>query len=209
MSAPEVALPETLAGYTSDEALYCQNEQCGAFYARSTLVPPATNACPACGGALEGVSLGERIILPPDTQFRRRIYRSSAGSQFLVSAVIGGETKNSIHRPELCLPAQGYLLGGSIDLVAAGRPYHAVQMTPPGGPPSTMAYTFFNQEGFRTSSHLRRIFVDVWDRSVHNRIDRWVMVTVHASAPGGFTAMSSADRRMLEAFLSRLSEGLQ
>ena len=42
-------------------------------------------------------------------------------------------------------------------------------------------YTFFNQEGFRTASHTRRIFQDVLDRSFLNRIDRWVMVTVNAS----------------------------
>ena len=43
------------------------------------------------------------------------------------------------------------------------------------------AYTFFNQDGYRTSSHLRRIFRDVWDRSMRGRIDRWVMLTVHSS----------------------------
>ena len=42
-------------------------------------------------------------------------------------------------------------------------------------------YTFFNQNEVRTSSHLRRILLDTWDRSAYNRIDRWVMVTVNAS----------------------------
>ena len=34
-------------------------------------------------------------------------------------------------------------------------------------------------EGYRTSRHESRIWRDVWDRTVHNRIDRWVMITVH------------------------------
>ena len=57
------------------------------------------------------------------------------------------------------------------------------------------AYTFFNQLGYRTSSHFDRILRDIWDRSFHNRIDRWVMVTVNASR---------ADPRALEDFLRRL-----
>ena len=79
---------------------------------------------------------------------------------------------------------------------------------PPGGLPGTMAYTFFNQDGLRTASHLRRIFADVWDRSIHNRIDRWVMVTVHVSAPHGFSCASSFDRAQLANFLSLVAEGL-
>ena len=54
---------------------------------------------------------------------------------------------------------------------------------------------FFNQEGFKTASHVSRIFRDVVDRSVLNRIDRWVMVTVNASR---------SDDAGLAALLSRL-----
>ena len=157
MSAPEVELPVTLEGFTSDEVRYCQNEQCGGFFALSRLSPPATN-CPVCTAALDGIALGEHRILPPDTQFRRRLYRASSGAEFLVSAVIGGETKNSIHRPELCLPAQGFLMSRPPDITVAGRPFHVVEIRAPGGQPGTMAYTFFNQNGLRTASHLRRIF---------------------------------------------------
>ena len=46
-------------------------------------------------------------------------------------------------------------------------------------------YTFRNQAGFGTASHVSRIWRDVVDRSFLNRIDRWVMVTVNSSDPGG------------------------
>ena len=59
------------------------------------------------------------------------------------------------------------------------------------------AYTFFNQAGYRTSSHVKRIFRDVVDRSILGRIDRWVMVTVYAS---------TADERTLRDFLTKLKE---
>ena len=50
--------------------------------------------------------------------------------------------------------------------------------------PLRFAYTFFNQDGRRTASHVERILTDVWDRSVRSRIDRWVMLTVNSSGCG-------------------------
>ena len=96
-------------------------------------------------------------------------------------------------------------------LSAGGRPFRIVRVHGPSAPPTALAYTFFNQEGLKTASHLRRIFMDTWDRSVHNRIDRWVMVTVGASAPGsgeGFDPGDPALRRVLLDFLEPLGRSL-
>lgn len=72
-----------------------------------------------------------------------------------------------------------------------------------------LVYTFFNQAGMRTASHTRRILQDVLDRSFLNRIDRWVMVSVQASSPAGFSLDRTADRQALEAFLSQVMKGLR
>lgn len=133
--------------------------------------------------ALE-MSDAEREVLPNDTCIIKRKYTDVSGHWYVVSVVIGGTSKSSIHRPELCLPSQGFLMtnphsrdvdGSSWRLITLdfGREYL----------PMGFAYTFFNQAGYRTSSHLDRIFRDVWDRSVLNRIDRWVMVTINTSRP--------------------------
>jgi hypothetical protein len=45
-----------------------------------------------------------------------------------------------------------------------------------------------------------RILCDVWDRTVFNRIDRWVMITVNSSV---------ADDDRLLAFLARLKGGVE
>lgn len=130
------------------------------------------------------ISEAERTVLPNDTRILKRKYTDVAGHWYVVSVVFGGTSKSSIHRPELCLPSQGFLMtnphsreidGASWRLISLdfGREY----------PPMGFAYTFFNQAGYRTSSHLDRIFRDVWDRSVLNRIDRWVMVTINTSRP--------------------------
>lgn len=204
---PEFALPDVMEGYRVDEVRYCQNEQCSAMLPLSKLEKGREGVCPVCGGMMEGCSLGERTILPSDTRILKRIY-STPHSQFLVSAVIGGTSKSSIHRPELCMPAQGFLMLDPRDFTVDGRPYHAIRLENPRGPSTVLAYTFFNQAGVRTSSHVHRILVDIWDRSVLNRIDRWVMITVSAGNEGGFSLGHEADRATLEGFLSKLAKEL-
>ena len=211
MEPPEVSLPDNLPGCVAEGVRFCGNEQCARMWRSSELVDGQTT-CLACGGTLQDCSIGESTILPKDTRILKRVYRRPAdGVQFLVSAVIGGISKNSIHRPELCMPAQGYVMSDPRTFAVAGRPFHAIHLTGAGAPPSVLAYTFFNQAGVRTASHVRRIFIDTWDRSVHNRIDRWVMVTVNASVPFdtvGFDLRHDSDRLTLESFLRLLSEAL-
>jgi exosortase len=126
------------------------------------------------------VSEGELTILPKDTRIIKKMYESRSGAQFLASFVVGGTSRASIHRPELCLPSQGYVMSNPRNFDVGGRPWHVINIAKPGGASAMEAYTFFNQEGFRTASHTRRIWQDVIDRSVLNRVDRWVMLTVHA-----------------------------
>lgn len=90
-----------------------------------------------------------------------------------------------------------------------GFPFHAVHIISSFSQPSVLAYTFFNQAGVHTASHTRRIFTDTWDRSVLNRIDRWVMLTVNVSTLEGFSLDRPVDRSAMEKFLGALVKGLQ
>ena len=142
------------------------------------------------------ISEAERTILPVDTVIDKRRYVSLDG-EFHVSAVVGGRSKGSIHRPELCLPAQGFQMTSPRTVEVGGVEWHLVTLARKASSSMGFAYTFFNQDGYRTSSHLRRIFRDVWDRSMRGRIDRWVMMTVHSSV---------SDEARLAAFLDKLEE---
>ena len=141
------------------------------------------------------VSEAELTVLPADTQIEKRLYTAPDGHWFAVSAVIGGKSKSSIHRPELCLPTQGFQMMSPHTAEAGGVEWHLVMLARGSVPACGFAYTFFNQDGYRTSSHLKRIFRDVWDRSVRGRIDRWVMDTVYSP---------DADEARLVAFLDNL-----
>ena len=126
-------------------------------------------------------SEAELTVLPSDTIIEKRRYVADSGDWMVVSLVVGGKSKSSIHRPELCLPAQGLQMERPRTRSVAGRDWRFIDLASKDSPTFGFAYTFFNQDGFRTASHVSRIFRDVVDRSVLNRIDRWAMVTVNAS----------------------------
>lgn len=149
------------------------------------------------GFAVEDVPVGEAelTVLPADTGFVKRRYCNEAGEWFMVTAVIGGKSKNSVHRPELCLPSQGFQMSDPRTVEVDGVEWRLVSLARREASAMGFAYTFYNQDGFRTASHFRRIFRDIWDRSMHGRIDRWVMVTVNSS---------TAEERVVTEFLGRL-----
>lgn len=126
-------------------------------------------------------SEAETAILPRDTRIDKRLYSAADGAWFHVSLVVGGRSKGSIHRPELCLPTQGFQMRSPRSLVADGVEWRCVTIEKGDREPLGFAYTFFNQDGFHTASHVRRIARDVFDRGFRSRIDRWAMVTVTAS----------------------------
>ena len=141
-------------------------------------------------------SEAELKTLPKDTGIKKKkYYNSLTGDSFVVNVVIGGTSKGSIHRPELCLPSQGFQMVRPRNVKVSGRPWHVLDLEKGYGLPMGFAYTFFNQDGYATSSHMARIFQDVLDRSLLNRYDRWVMVTVNSAR---------ADEEVLVNFLKQL-----
>lgn len=140
-------------------------------------------------------SESELNVLPNDTKFVKAIYTRQNGEQKIVTAVIGGSSKSSIHRPELCLPAQGVQMVNPRTIDIDGISWRRITLAVRGCSSWGFAYTFFNQDGFATSSHISRILRDIWDRSVFNRIDRWVMVTVSSSTD---------DEENMNAFLAEI-----
>ena len=144
------------------------------------------------------MSEAEYETLPKDTTIIRRRYTAPDGHWYQASAVIGGRSKSSVHRPELCLPGQGYQMTAPHTLAVGPVSWRVLTLERGTEGRTGFAYTFVNGTGFRTSSNLVRIFTDVWDRSIRGRIDRWVMLTVSSSR---------SDDAGLAAFL-KLMEGV-
>jgi len=181
-------MPRLVGTFTATQPWYCQDETC-LHVATGGVEPDAqgVRSCPLCGGALAAVSLAERTVLPADTRILKAIYRSSVGRTYHVTVVVSGKSRMSIHRPEMCLPGQGFAITrneiASIPL-GGGRTLSAnvVQAGRGGETPIGFIYWFANPRK-EAVTHWDRIFSDVWARSVRNQINRWCMVTVNADRP--------------------------
>ena len=197
--APSAALPETLSVG-------------GADYVGVPVAPSAAET-----NLLVGATLSKRTYVPANQvaayvetsrrlaeleaqglkrEAERLAHQRDAIVAFAASTVVSGANKGSLHRPELCLPSHGFEMGESRTLRVGDLDWRLIPLHEKGGRPASLfAYTFFNQDGYRTDSHVARIWRDVWDRCVFNRADRWAMVTV---------MLNEADERRLTAALESL-----
>ena len=198
-------LPARVGEFMGEVPWFCHNPQCLAMAEEPELTRgPEGFVCPECGGRMAAVSLGEWSDLPKDTVIVKRNYRSADGLVYAVSVVVGGRQRNSIHRAELCLPAQGFAMldAARVPLALAdGRSLQVrrINAQRPGGARMSLVYWFLSHDRV-CCSHTERILMDVWDRSIHNRINRWVMIAVNVSS--GLDSPEGIER--FEAFLSEL-----
>jgi len=61
----------------------------------------------------------ELDMLPRDTVFARRLYQAEDGFSLMLSVVMMGTDRSSIHRPRWCLDGQGYRIVESVNLAIA------------------------------------------------------------------------------------------
>lgn len=199
-----VALPSYRAMYP----FYCQDEQCGAVTeSEDPGCPP--EKCPRCGGEIGPISIGEKTILPTDTRFLKCNYYDDMGDAWRVTVVVNGKSRQSIHRPEICLPAQGMSLenGHIEDFRLSGGETLAMHCydirSRLSASTSRMGHGyFFVSAHHRAAAHVKRILISVRDRAFFRRITRWAMVTV--SGEESFTATPER-REATAAFLSEFS----
>jgi hypothetical protein len=183
-------LPDAVDGIKGITPLFCQNEEC---MAETSVESGKTNNCPHCGGPVSEKTLAEQRILPADTLLARKRYAGPSGA-YTVSVVTGGLEQKSIHRPQQCLPAQGFAIdgrglikvrrerGGSLLLTSLRiRPANRA-----GSAGSVYAY-WFTDGATETPYHLARLFHVAADRIFRHTVSRWSYISV--STP----ALSSSD----------------
>ena len=200
-------LPANVGDFIGDTPWFCHNDQCLEVIEERQLKSLAADGtavrqCPKCGETLYGISLGEQTELPKDTVVMKRDYRASDGLAYRVSVVVGGRTRGSIHRAELCLPAQGFVMLSAKQLalrVPTGAPHRVrvISAKKADSVPFTLIYWFASRDR-ESCSHIARIWMDIWDRSIHNRINRWVMVSINMTS----TLEGDESTERLESFLA-------
>lgn len=170
------------------------------------------------GGAWLGkdqeVSDGERNTLGRETEFSRKAYKNARGSTpdsgdiIQASVVLSGRDMNtSIHRPEWCLPAQGWTIENSskveIDIPERGKLVATrlknMRFIPDKetGKPlvgkdgnkvilRNLDYYWFVGYDTTTASHTNRNIIDITDRLRHGYNQRWAFMTVAANVMENF-----------------------
>lgn len=140
------------------------------------------------------ISPQELIILAADTGFARRIYSNPFGDEVSISIVLSGQDMaNSIHRPERCLPAQGWTVVRS-DRVKVPIPgesplevtklFDVAERKVETGQMITfrnLTYYWFVGANGTTASHITRAAIDIKDRILYGENQRWAYVTVAAT----------------------------
>ena len=162
------------------------------------------------------VSEKERTVLGADkgTEFARKSYRNGQGYEIVASVVLSGEDMSrSIHRPERCMPAQGFtIIDKRTEPVAlpergseSARVLHVTRLqnvrtmtvdNGSGAPTSlyNVTYYWFVGHTDATGSHLWRTWLDVKDRLVHGYNQRWAYITVAGQIPPGLEKDPRAER---------------
>jgi len=169
-------------------------------------------------GKAADISESEHVILPTDTQFAKMLYSSLGGEQINCQVVLSGGEKRSIHRPETCLPAQGWTKktsqvipvklsdGRTLDVMklVISRP---VEVQPGVRKELTSIFIYwFVGKDITTPHHWYRILHTDWDRVVHGISHRWAYVIVSAPVLDGFVPGAKNQEQTLEELKSFIGE---
>jgi EpsI family protein len=164
-------------------------------------------------------------VLAKDTQFARKIYTSPDGDQISVSIILSGDDMTtSIHRPERCLPAQGWSLQGTSQrtirlsdsaVLQTTRLYNVREITGTNNQrfllPNLNYYWFVGHDE-TTPSHFVRTMIDLRDRILRGYNQRWAYVTVAATVTQGIARPERTEAEtgsMIEDFIAKLVPKLQ
>jgi hypothetical protein len=170
-------------------------------------------------GRATEISEGEKFVLPKDTEIVKMVYTNAVGDVLNAQIVLAGAEKRSIHRPELCLPAQGWSINGRETVpvkMVDGRTISYMKDTISRNvdvghgvtkPLSSLYCYWFVGNGATTPSHLMRLLMTSWDRVVHHKNHRWAYVAVSAPVLEGFKVNGKnpeATQKMIDDFIAEM-----
>jgi EpsI family protein len=173
-------------------------------------------------GVTQEIGLRERQELASDTSFARDLYSNAFDDHILVSIVLAGEDPdNSIHRPERCLPAQGWTVLDSETVTIEDKrfPGNRLKLTrlhnqrkfqdEKGNIRTVYSVNYYWFVGYRelTSSHIQRALIDIRDRVSKGVNQRWAYVTLASTITEGLTKYGRSEKAtdlMIQSFIAEL-----
>ena len=209
--AVKMELPAQVGEWKGEDIFFCQNEKCQWSVRASQL--DGKMVCPVCGGGLRQTwSLGESWLLPADTVLLRKVYVHPSEQELTVSVVVSGKEQVSIHRPEICLVAQGNEVAGrstlampldgrkplnirSLEIFKRFRSQSGTMVEYPG----YFAYWFVGQ-GRETPYHLMRMAYTAMDRMLSSRAYRWAYVAISGMRTAGSDSYQQQEKEFIRLF---------
>lgn len=161
-------------------------------------------------GTDEPVSPSELVMLPKDTEFAKKIYQDLSGNTLTAQIVLSGGEKRSIHRPEICLPAQGWTIqSGDVIPVTlpTGRVLEVMKLTlvrqieiAPGKRKTLKSYFLYWFVGKDTTTprHWVRLAKTNLDMVLKKLQHRWAYVIVSAPVLEGLKPGAQTDQQTLD-----------
>ncbi|HWL53804.1 MAG TPA: EpsI family protein [Chthoniobacteraceae bacterium] len=175
-------------------------------------------------GSDEEVSLRERQLLGADTTFERKSYTNGRGQHIYVSIVLAGQDMNvSIHKPEFCLPAQGYTILNSYPDEAEmkdgrhltmTRLFNRRTLTLPNQKEieeTSLDYYWFVGARHTTDSHFGRHWADNRDRLLRGENQPWAFVMVISRISKGLQPFGLDEKEteaMIKDFIADLAPAI-
>ena len=161
----------------------------------------------------------EKRLLPVDTEIVKKNYLDSSSS-VSCEMVLSGALKSSIHRPQVCLIAQGWTILDDHPVVitlADGQRMRVrlLTLSRPDQQGVAIGYYlyWFVGKDKTTDDHLQRVLWSIWDRLTQNIVHRWAYVIVSDAV---VVASGQPDEQLrhqltqrVEAFASELAPVIQ
>lgn len=172
-------------------------------------------------GETRTVTKAERAALPEDTGFARKLYQNWRGEPILLSIVLSGTDRSSIHRPEICLTAQGFrILEGEthslgldsgeiipVTILDIGKQMKNSENAE--GPWSGLFIYWFVGGESMVATENERMLTDYWDR-LRGKPSRWAYVMIQTPLyPDRERALQRVQEFVSEALNEFQEEGLK
>ncbi len=138
----------------------------------------------------------EKNLLDEGVRLARNVYASATGRQIMATVILSGFEKRSLHRPEVCLPNQGWTVTDRTQIplhMADGREISIMMMRvfrdaepKPGVKVRTRAINFYwyiGSDGTSCADHYEHIFLSYYDAVFRNIQHRWAMASIYVPLP--------------------------
>ena len=134
----------------------------------------------------------EKNLLDEGVRLARSVYASATGRQIMATVILSGFEKRSLHRPEVCLPNQGWTIVDRTQMplrLQDGREITMMMMRlfrdtepQPGVRIRTRALNFYwyiGSDGTWCPDHYEHVFLSYFDAVFRNIQHRWAMASFY------------------------------